>query len=76
MTTNLAPEKPPKLQCPNDGEYGCHGPSKRRHITFLYSVSEAWGSVVTRHDVYRCRCCHTRFVSTNGGEPQEASDQI
>lgn len=73
-TVHLAPPEPPRLKCP---ECSIDDPSpNRRHLTLLRSFSEQWGYVVTRHDVYRCRYCRTKFVSTNGREPEIAADWV
>lgn len=45
-------------------------------LQYLRSLSEQWGSCITRHDVYRCRNCRAKYVSTNGGEPQVAADGL
>lgn len=45
-------------------------------LTFLHSLTETWGTCVTRHDVYRCRHCRERWVSTNGREPDVAAPGI
>lgn len=70
-TVTLAPEKPPKFHCPE-----CAVEGVKTTIRFLRSLSEQWGCVVTRHDVYSCRKCRTKLVSTNGGEPEIAADWI
>lgn len=49
---------------------------KTHRLTFLHSFTEQWGTCVTRHDVYRCRGCGERWVSTNGREPQVAAQGI
>lgn len=73
---HLAPKEPGVFVCPEHQEYGCTGTSGRRRLKFLRSLSEQWGCVVTRHDVYRCPVCRGKFVSTNGGEPEPAAEWI
>lgn len=68
---HLAPDKPAKLDCP---ECACAGWKHR--LRFKRSMSEQWGCVVTRHDVYRCPGCGGKFVATNGREPRLAADWI
>ncbi len=84
----LAPPEPLLHKCPEceanedegernrkkAGKGGIHRATHR--LTYLRSFSEQWGTCVTRHDVYRCRSCRTKFVSTNGREPEVAAHDI
>lgn len=65
---NLAPPEPLKFHCPE-----CAVDNHKAGLRYTENMSEQWGCVVTRHDFYRCRSCHQRFVSTNGGKPEIAS---
>ncbi len=47
----------------------------KAYLRFGYSLPEAWGRVVTRHDFSRCPNCKDTFVSTNGGDPELAADE-
>ncbi len=67
----LAPPEPLLHKCP-ETEYGCAG----RRLTYLRSFTEQWGRAVTRHDVYRCGKCRTKWVSTNGRPPEVATDDL
>jgi hypothetical protein len=83
--THLAPPEPLLHKCPDceaDEDEGVRNrkrlkvrgvPRKTHRLTYLRSFGETWGTVVTRHDVYRCRACRTKWVSTNGGAPQVTS---
>lgn len=51
-------------------------PMKIHRLTYLRSFTETWGTCVTRHDVYRCRSCRTKWVSTNGRVPEVAANDI
>ena len=65
LTVVLAPPEPLLHKCPE-----CSNGKKIRRLTFLHSMSEQWGVVVTRFDFYRCRECRQKFVSTNGRTPE------
>ena len=67
----LAPKEPVKHNCPDCKENGT-----KCRLRYLRSFYEQWGSVVTRHDVYRCRKGCGKFVSTNGREPELAADWV
>lgn len=81
----LYPPEPLLHKCPdcmaNEAE-GLHNrrkaskrdiPMKVFRLTYVRCRHERWGTCVTRHDVYRCRACRGKFVSTNGREPQAAA---
>jgi hypothetical protein len=51
-------------------------PVKVHRLTYVRSFTETWGTCVTRHDVYRCRSCRTKWVSTNGRKPDVAASDI
>lgn len=84
----LAPPEPLLHKCPDcmaNEEEGIRNrkklkirgvPVKVHRLTYLRSFTETWGTCVTRHDVYRCRSCRTKWVSTNGREPEVAADRI
>ncbi len=86
--THFAPPEPLLHKCPdceanedegvqNRKKLGIGGVSRTTHrLTYLRSLGETWGTCVTRHDVYRCRACRTKWVSTNGREPEAAADHI
>lgn len=86
--TELAPPEPLLHKCPDctaNEEEGVHNrkkagksgiPARVHRLTYLRSLGETWGSVRTRHDVYRCRACRGKFVSTNGREPEAAADHV
>jgi hypothetical protein len=66
---HLAPATPRPFWCPE-----CRVENKDlQPLRFVSSSSEQWGTVVTRHDYYRCRKCGDRFVSTNGRKPELAA---
>lgn len=67
---HLAPPEPLLHKCPD-----CLAEKAEVRLTYLRSLGETWGTVVTRHDVYRCRSCKTKWVSTNGREPDVAADE-
>lgn len=76
---HLAPPEPLLHKCPE-----CTVSETRRfphdnkvfRLTYLRSLHETWGTCITRHDVYRCRACRGKFVSTNGREPELAADWV
>lgn len=75
----LAPAEPLLHKCPDctENERASKARVKKTYrLTFLHSFTETWGCVVTRHDVYRCRGCGERWVSTNGREPDVAAPGI
>lgn len=85
-TVLLAPPEPLLHKCPeceaNEDEgvanrkkskiFGI--PRKTYRLTYTDSTTEQWGSVVTRHDYYKCRHCRSKFVSTNGRSPEITTD--
>lgn len=78
-TIVIAPPKPLLHECPDCTEEEKATPAYKRRVyrlTYLRSLHEQWGDVVTRHDVYRCRVCRTKWVSTNGREPEVTIDDI
>lgn len=87
-TVQCAPPEPLLHKCPdceaneeegrlNRKKAGIGGIRKQTHrLTYLRSFTEQWGCVVTRHDVYRCRNCGEKWVSTNGREPEVAAPGI
>lgn len=75
----LAPPEPLLHKCPDCTEQESTLPAYRRKVyrlTYLRSLGETWGKCVTRHDVYRCRNCREKWVSTNGREPDVAADWV
>lgn len=86
--TELAPPEPLLHKCPeceaneDEGERNTKKKSgiafrrQTHRLTYLRSRHETWGTCVTRHDVYRCRSCRTKWVSTNGREPEVAAPDI
>lgn len=75
----LAPEVPLLHLCPDctENEKSVKAYLRKTYrLTYLRSLGETWGCVVTRHDVYRCRNCREKWVSTNGREPEVAAPDI
>ncbi len=68
---HIAPPHPYWLKCPE-----CECNKDQVWLKFHHSWSEQWGTVVTRHDFYRCPHCKDTFVSTNGGDPELAADEF
>lgn len=75
----LAPKEPLLHKCPDctENEKSVKAYLRKTYrLTYLRSLGETWGCVVTRHDVYRCRTCREKWVSTNGREPEVAAPGI